>query len=53
VVIDVKPGESPGVQRLPNGLVLCALDPLAGTEEGSFVEWLEAEHTLLGAALAE
>lgn len=53
VVIDVKPGESAVVQRLPNGLVLCALDPLAATGEGSFVEWLEAEHTLLGAALAD
>ena len=53
VVTDVKPGKSPAVQRLSNGLVLCALDPLAGTGEGSFVEWLEAEHTLLGVALAD
>jgi hypothetical protein len=53
VVIDVKPGEFPAVQRQSNGLVLCALDPLARSEEGSFVEWLEAEHTLLGSALAD
>jgi hypothetical protein len=32
---------------------LCTLDPFAGSGEGSFVEWLEAEHTLLSSALTD
>lgn len=53
VVVDARPGEPAAVQRLSNGVVLCALDPLAESGEGSFVEWLEAEHTLLSSALAD
>lgn len=53
VVVDVRRGESAAVQHLANGVVLCTLDPFAGSGEGSFVEWLEAEHTLLSSALTD
>jgi ABC-type Zn uptake system ZnuABC Zn-binding protein ZnuA len=50
-VVNVVPGSSTGVNRLPNGLVICRLDPLGMSADGGFVSWLEGQLTLLGSAL--
>ncbi len=51
VVMNIGPGESPSVARLSNGLVICRLDPLGVSADGTFVSWLEGQLTLLGSAL--
>jgi ABC-type Zn uptake system ZnuABC Zn-binding protein ZnuA len=51
VVVNVAPGESTGVDRSSNGLIVCRLDPLGTSTDGPLVSWLEGQLTLLGSAL--
>ncbi|MHB8070788.1 MAG: metal ABC transporter solute-binding protein, Zn/Mn family [Candidatus Cryosericum sp.] len=50
-VLNIVPGDATSVDRLPNGLVICRLDPLGTSANEGFVPWLEGQLTLLGSGL--
>lgn len=51
VVINVGVGETTGIDRQSNGLVVCRLDASGATAQGEFVPWLEHQLELLGSAI--
>jgi len=51
VVRNVGAGETTGVDRQNNGIVVCRLDASGSTAQGDFVSWLDHQLELLGSAI--